>query len=52
MTETLPPRDTDVPFTVIVEFVKEELPILDRVFDDPEIVLLVSVSVLDADIPA
>jgi hypothetical protein len=36
----------------MLEFVKAEFPILLSVFEDPEIVLLVRVSVLDAVIPA
>ena len=41
-----PPRETLDPLIVIAEFVKEAFPILERVFVDPEIDLLVRVSVV------
>jgi hypothetical protein len=49
---TDPPKDTELPLIVILELVKDEFPILLKVFEDPEIVLLVRVSAVDADIVA
>jgi hypothetical protein len=40
---TLPPRDTAEPLIVMLELVKDELPILDKVLLAPLIVLLVKV---------
>jgi hypothetical protein len=40
---TLPPRDTAEPLIVMLELVKDELPILDKVLLAPLIVLLVRV---------
>ena len=42
---TLPPRDTAEPLIVMLELVKDELPILDNVLEEPLIVLLVRVVV-------
>jgi len=42
---TLPPRDTAEPLIVMLELVNDELAILDKVLDEPLIVLLVKVVV-------
>ena len=42
---TLPPKETADPLTVIAEFVREAFPILVKVLDAPDIVLLVNVCV-------
>ena len=42
----VPPKDTDVLPIVTLEFVRLALAMLDSVFDDPLIVLLVNVSVV------
>ena len=41
----LPPRETELPLSVIAEFVNEPLAIFESVLLEPLIVLLVSVSV-------
>ena len=43
---TVPPSETEEPLIVMLEFVKLELPILLKVLLDPDIVLLVRVSVV------
>ena len=44
--DTDPPSDIEFPFMLIEEFVRLVLPILDKVFVEPEIDLFVNVSVV------